>query len=161
MKQLWAPWRMPYIDGLKEPGECFLCAAAAPGDDAERLVVFRGQHCLAILNRYPYTNGHTLVAPIAHKADPAELTAEEMRELMQLSARVVTALQQIMSPHGFNLGINLGRAAGAGLPGHLHQHVVPRWEGDTNFMPVVGEVRVIPESLDAVYARLATALRGN
>ena len=159
MDRLWAPWRMAYIDGLKQPGGCFLCEAAASRDDAANLVLSRGATCLCVLNRYPYNNGHVLVAPIAHKADLTELTADEMLELMQTTARLQQALRQLMSPHGFNLGINLGHAAGAGLPGHLHLHIVPRWQGDTNFMPAVGEVKVIPESLEAVYAKLSQALR--
>jgi len=150
---------MAYINGLNEPSGCFLCEAAASDHDEEHLVVVREQSCIAVLNRYPYNNGHTLVAPVAHKAELAELSAEEMLGLMQTTARLQATLQEIMHPQGFNLGINLGNAAGAGLPGHLHLHIVPRWQGDTNFMTVLGDTKVIPASLESIYANLTEALR--
>jgi len=159
MKNLWAPWRMDYINELREPGNCFLCEAGASSEDRDNLVFYRGTDCFAILNRYPYNNGHALIAPLAHKADLEDLSSEETLELMRMTTRVKGALQEIMSPQGFNIGINLGTVAGAGVPGHLHIHIVPRWQGDTNFMPVVGQTKVIPQSLDAVYNRLAETLR--
>lgn len=160
MKQLWAPWRMAYIDGLKEPVGCFLCeAAASASDDREKLVVLRGSHCIALLNRYPYNNGHLLVAPKAHKADLFELSDAENLELMRMSARLQRTLLELMQPQGFNLGINFGQPAGAGLPGHLHIHLVPRWSGDTNFMTVLSNIKVLPMTLESVYDSLTDALK--
>ena len=151
---------MAYIDALKEPTGCFLCeAVASPNADREKLVVLRGSHCLALLNRYPYNNGHLLIAPKAHKADLFELTDSESLELVKISARLQRALLELMQPQGFNLGINLGQAAGAGLPGHLHIHLVPRWSGDTNFMPVLSDTKVLPATLESVYDSLTLALK--
>lgn len=176
-EQLWAPWRLGYIKGdeqVEEPPRaepawlagadesCFLCRdAATPADDRRNLVAWRGPRTVVVLNRYPYNNGHVLVAPSSHRARLDELDAATHAELMQTSARIVTVLEKHMNAEGFNIGLNLGRVAGAGVPGHLHWHIVPRWNGDVNFMPVLAGVKVIPQSLDAFWEFLADALRSS
>ncbi len=156
---LWAPWRMAYIRELDGGGDgCFLCDyREQPQRDAENLVLWRGTHTLAVLNRFPYTGGHMLVAPLAHVGDLRDLDDAVLLELMQMIRDGETILRKAIGPQGFNVGINIGAAAGAGLPGHLHVHIVPRWGGDTNFMAVLGDIRVIPESLEVLYANLRTA----
>lgn len=157
MEQLWAPWRLAYVASSKaapQDGECFLCRGLAADDDRGNLVALRTPLSAVFLNRYPYNSGHLLVVPRAHKAELAELSAEELLENMEVVRRVVVTLGELMRPDGFNVGVNLGRAAGAGVPGHLHWHVVPRWSGDTNFMPVLADVNVIVQSLDALYDML-------
>lgn len=155
MQNLWAPWRMEYVSNVDDPGECFLCAAVrTPESDRERLVVYRADTCLCVLNRFPYSNGHVLIAPNEHKGRLDELTDQETLELQHCVLRIIRALEETMGPHGFNVGLNLGRSAGAGLPGHLHWHVVPRWSGDTNFMTVMGDVKVIPQALDRTWEML-------
>jgi ATP adenylyltransferase len=154
-----APWRMDYIRSLEKSSdsECFLCAAAAATTDTEkrdRLVLWSSQHCVVLINRYPYTNGHLLIAPKAHIAELEQLPEDVANDLTKQSTRGLMLLKRAISPQGFNLGINLGRCAGAGLPGHIHQHVVPRWGGDTNFMSVVGEVRVVPQAMSQLYDEL-------
>ncbi|MCK4343246.1 MAG: HIT domain-containing protein [Phycisphaerae bacterium] len=148
-KNIWAPWRMEYIAGLGEgKDDCFLCRLSeSPRDDEKNHVLWRGARTLAVLNRFPYSNGHTLIAPTAHLAEPEDLSDEVLLELMQRTRDVKRVLQAALQAQGFNIGINLGRCAGAGLPGHLHVHVVPRWGGDTNFITVLGDVKVIPQSL--------------
>lgn len=159
MKQLWAPWRMAYIqEDLKRSDQaCVFCVRNWEGEDRERLILVRGTHAFVLMNRYPYTNGHLMVAPYRHTADISELTDPEALEMHQLAVLCREVLTECFSPHGFNLGINLGQVAGAGIADHLHLHVVPRWTGDTNFMPVFSDVRVIPEHLEATYDRLAAA----
>jgi ATP adenylyltransferase len=163
-KSLQAPWRMDYIRSLTKDdagGGCFLCAAANATDDNEkrdRLVLWTSDHSVVLINRYPYTNGHLLIAPRAHKADFEDLTDPEQLDLAKQSTRALRLLKRALSPQGFNLGTNLGRVAGAGVPGHLHQHVVPRWGGDTNFMSVVGEVRVVPQAMSQLYDELMRVL---
>ncbi len=163
VERLWAPWRTPYVRKVareESPGACFFCAyARRPSGDRRNLVLLRGRACFAMLNRYPYTSGHLLVAPLAHKADLARLDPVEREDLFDLLVRAQGALEKAVEPHGFNIGINLGRAAGAGVPGHIHLHVVPRWTGDTNFMVAAGGTRVLPMGLDDLYARLQKALR--
>ncbi len=159
---LHAPWRIEYIRSLEKPnpGECFLCKAAEPLDEQamrQRLVLWQTDHSVVLLNRFPYTNGHLLVAPRAHKADLEELTAEESADLMLQTTAAVRLLKRAVSAQGLNIGINLGRCAGAGVPGHLHQHIVPRWAGDTNFMSVVGEVRIVPQAMSQLYEELMAA----
>ena len=153
-ENLWAPWRMEYIHSLtndEDPG-CFLCQNwASPEDDRTHLMLWRGQAAMAVLNRFPYTSGHLLIAPCEHVAGLDDLGDEQMLELLAMTRDAQAVLQAAIQPQGFNVGMNFGRCAGAGLPGHLHIHVVPRWEGDTNFMPVLGQVRVIPQALDAMY----------
>ena len=153
MERLIRPWRMDYVSGPKEEG-CFFCAAIASTDDAANLVVARRPHALAILNRYPYNSGHVMVAPLRHVASLGDLSADERLGIMDLVTETNGVLEEEMHPDGYNVGINLGRAAGAGVPGHLHVHVVPRWIGDTNFMPVVGETMVLPEALETTQERL-------
>lgn len=141
-----------------EPTECFLCQYAGhPQQDAENGVICRRDGVLAVLNRYPYTSGHLLIAPLRHAADLGDFSDEELLALARLTRDGIKLLKATLSPQGFNVGMNLGRCAGAGLPGHLHWHVVPRWSGDNNFMPVVGDARVISESLERVAERLRTA----
>ncbi|HEX3997694.1 MAG TPA: HIT domain-containing protein [Pirellulales bacterium] len=171
--QLWAPWRLGYIQGSNPPPadfqrpmqwlagadqECFLCRSAADADDRANLVVARGSHSIVLLNRYPYNNGHLLVAPRAHQASLAEVSSETHLEMVQSIARMVDLLKEQIKADGFNIGLNLGRVAGAGVPGHLHWHIVPRWHGDTNFMPVVADLNVIPQSLEALLSLLHDAL---
>jgi ATP adenylyltransferase len=159
-RPLFAPWRMDYIKSVvkgEDDDKCFLCQAAAASGDEERrkrLTLWTTPTMMVVINRYPYTNGHLLIAPVAHKAELEELTAEEQLDLHKQTAEAVKLLKRGMSPQGFNIGINIGRCAGAGLPGHLHQHVVPRWNGDTNFMGVVGEVRVVPQAMSQLYDEL-------
>jgi ATP adenylyltransferase len=157
MDELWAPWRMEYVTRADKEAGCFLCAAASEGGDREKYVLWRGRECLAVLNCYPYNNGHILVAPTAHKADLADLTDGELTEQMAMLRRAQSSLRQVMNPGGFNIGLNLGSAAGAGIPGHLHWHIVPRWPGDTNFMPVLGRTNVIPQSLRRAWELLRDA----
>jgi ATP adenylyltransferase len=172
-EQLWAPWRLGYILGDQPaepvrdekpllPGadpECFLCQDAQEGDDHGRYVVHRGPLTVTVLNRYPYNNGHLLVAPRRHLGGLTELDDATHLELMQVLSRMVGILQKKLEPQGFNVGLNLGRPAGAGLPDHLHWHVVPRWMGDTHFMPILAGVRVIPQSLEALWELMMEGLK--
>lgn len=157
MKRLWAPWRMEYILGEKA-GECLFCVKAKESKDRENYIVYRGQRGFIILNIYPYNNGHLMIAPYRHAASLEDLDEETLTELMLLLNKSLRLLRQVMDPQGFNIGINLGKAAGAGIAEHVHIHVVPRWEGDTNFMPVFAETKVIPELLDQTYEKLLSAL---
>jgi ATP adenylyltransferase len=154
MDQLWAPWRLAYIAKAVKPeddGGCFICRGLAESDDRANLIVLRTARSAVILNRFPYNNGHLLIAPLAHKGQFAELTEDELLDLQLVIRRMLGVLSEAMRPDGYNVGLNLGRVAGAGLPGHFHWHVVPRWNGDTNFMPVVADTKVISQSLDALY----------
>ena len=166
--QIWAPWRLAYIESPKaadspdapqQPSPCFLCRyVSQPDHDVENFVVLRGEHSISVLNRYPYNNGHLLIAPVVHKATLAELDDAELLECMQSLRRLTTIITQTMQCDGFNIGLNQGQVAGAGLPGHLHWHLVPRWWGDTNFMPVLADINVIPQSLAALYELLRKSL---
>lgn len=156
---LYAPWRMDYIRSLEKPpgGACFLCDAAAASDNAQRrqrLVLWQTPLCVVVINRFPYNNGHLLIAPAAHKAELEDLTDDESQDLCAQTTEAVRLLKRAVSAQGFNIGINIGRCAGAGLPGHLHQHVVPRWAGDVNFMNVVGETHVVPQAMSQLYEEL-------
>lgn len=153
MDPLWAPWRMRYIMAAKSEG-CIFCTKPAADDDAANHIVWRGDSAFVMLNAYPYNNGHLLIAPYAHIADLEALPAQTLLEVMQLSQDAIRVLKRDFNPQGVNLGLNLGAAAGAGVKDHLHLHVVPRWLGDTNFMPVVADIRVIPQSLDHAYTIL-------
>jgi ATP adenylyltransferase len=154
--RIWSPWRMAYIEAPKDDGEgCIFCDLPASGDDAKAHIVARAERAFAILNSFPYNPGHLMVAPFRHTDELGSLDEAERRDVDDLLDRSTDALGAEMSPDGFNLGMNLGRVAGAGILGHLHWHVVPRWNGDTNFMPVVGQTRVLPELLDETYRRLA------
>ena len=155
---LWAPWRKAYILHLpaKKKSFCIFCDALRSKNDRKNLVVRRTKHSFAILNLYPYNNGHVLVLPKKHTAGFETLKEAELLDLMKLQNEMIHKLKKRLRPHGFNLGANLGVAAGAGVKGHLHLHVVPRWLGDTNFMPVIGKTKVISESLKSLYERLAS-----
>jgi ATP adenylyltransferase len=152
MDHLWSPWRLAYITGEKPSGGCVFCAALER--DGADLVVFRGTHCFVILNLFPYNSGHLMVVPRRHIPSLAAATPEELREIIDLTRLAEMALTEAYQPHGMNMGINLGKPAGAGILDHLHLHIVPRWNGDTNFMTVVGRTRVLPEELPQVAATL-------
>ncbi len=153
MKQLWAPWRLEYVRGQKSAG-CIFCNAAAGADDHRTYVVHRGRLTFVIMNVFPYNPGHVMIVPYRHQGRLGTLADDELLELMRNTDLSVRALEAAFHPEGFNVGMNLGRAAGAGIDDHLHIHVVPRWVGDTNFMPVLADVKVIPEHLEATYRRL-------
>jgi ATP adenylyltransferase len=152
---------MTYIEGPRPPG-CFFCQAASadPAQDSEYLVVARSERCLAILNRYPYNSGHLMVAPLAHLGALEDLESPVATDLMALTQRAIRVLRSVLTPEGFNVGVNLGRVAGAGVIDHVHQHVVPRWNGDTNFMPVIGEVKVLGEHLQRSYEKIRAGFDG-
>jgi ATP adenylyltransferase len=153
MERLWTPWRLEYILSDKQPG-CIFCAALAQRDDRETFIVYRGARAFVMLNKYPYNNGHLMVVPYQHSADLNALGVETQAELMHLIARALEWLRAASRPEGFNIGMNLGKAGGAGVVEHLHFHIVPRWAGDTNFMTITGETRVIVELLDDTWTRL-------
>ncbi len=155
-KHLWAPWRLEYIKQADEQAGCVFCDAAA-GDDEERLVVQRGELAFVLLNKFPYSSGHLMVAPYRHVGELAGLTDEEALEVHRLAVQGVAALGEVYGPEGHNLGWNLGRVAGAGVVDHIHLHIVPRWAGDTNFMPVLADVKVLPEHLLETRRRLVEA----
>lgn len=175
--RLWAPWRLEYVTGSESPAappeplawrpdadkSCFLCRDAAKYEtdssaDRQLMVVFRGKSAMVVLNRYPYNNGHLLISPLRHVGDLKDLTHEENGECVDLLARLTVVYRERINAEGFNIGLNLGRVAGAGVPGHLHWHLVPRWAGDNNFMPVLAGTRVIPQSLDTLWELLQGAL---
>lgn len=158
MERIWAPWRMSYVSNNTVDKSCIFCPDATGRNDRQRLILARSDHCLIMLNRYPYTGGHLMVAPLRHTAELDDLSDTEMLDLMHVLRRGRALLRQVANPDGFNVGINLGRAAGAGVEEHLHIHIVPRWNGDSNFMTVVGDVRVIPDGLMAAYDRFSAAL---
>ena len=160
MDYLWTPWRFPYMAEVtngKQP-DCFFCDALASNHDDETLIVYRGKTMFVILNRYPYTSGHVMIVPYAHVAELHLCRPEDLQEMMELAQRIETAYRASYKPDGMNLGMNLGRAAGAGVASHLHLHMLPRWFGDSNFMTVTGETRVHPEALATTYGKLRKAL---
>ena len=159
MKRLWASWRMKYISCASKETGCVFCNALQKNDDSHNLIVHRGEQAIIILNKYPYTSGHIMVAPILHRAILEDLDPRTRAELMELSSLGMSILRKVYNPQGFNLGANIGEAAGAGVPGHIHFHIVPRWNGDTNFMTSVGGVRVLPEELDETYRRIKEQLQ--
>jgi ATP adenylyltransferase len=159
---LWAPWRIPYLRKIhkEKPGACFFCDyAVTPKKDRRNLVVLRGKTCFTVMNRFPYAGGHLMIAPLAHKGELAGFTAEEREETFAQVVRMQRVLERLMKPQGFNLGLNIGRAAGAGVPGHLHFHLLPRWNGDSNFMTTAAQVRVIPQALEELHGELQKVLR--
>lgn len=158
-RPLWAPWRLEYILSEKGSG-CIFCAAANGDEEHAKWVVDRGEHCFTILNTFPYAPGHLMVAPMRHVAELEELSDEEGGEVFALARRAIGGLRSAMSPDGFNVGLNLGEVAGAGIADHLHLHVVPRWEGDNSFMPVLADTRVIPQALEATKRAVMEALTG-
>jgi ATP adenylyltransferase len=151
---VWAPWRMAYLTSEKETG-CIFCDRPRQQRDAENHILWRGDTAFVMLNRYPYNNGHLMIIPYAHVASLTQLTPPQAAELIELTAISEDILQRALQPHGFNIGLNLGAAAGAGIAAHIHMHIVPRWAGDTNYMTVVGDIRVIPQLLDDTYQILA------
>jgi ATP adenylyltransferase len=155
-EQLWAPWRLEYIKSADDEPGCIFCLALE-GDDDEKLVVHRGEHAFVLLNKFPYSSGHLMVAPVRHVGEYGELDDEEAVEIHRLAQAGMGALAQVYAPQGYNLGWNLGRIAGAGVLDHVHLHVVPRWAGDTNFMPVLADVKVLPEHLAETRRKLAAA----
>ena len=154
MKQLWAPWRMVYIDQGSKESSCIFCGKLSAGDSRQALVLAHTRHSLVMLNKYPYNSGHLLVAPQRHEKQLSGLSAEEYGDLSEALRGSVNIVREVLQPGGINLGMNLGKCAGAGIEDHLHWHIVPRWEGDTNFMPVIGETRVMPQHLLDSYDRL-------
>jgi ATP adenylyltransferase len=158
MDYLWTPWRYRYIADAKKDERCIFCDALALGDDAEAGIVLRGEKNFIILNRFPYTTGHVMIVPFAHIGELSACDPETLAEMMELSQRVQQALETTYHPQGYNLGMNLGRCAGAGVTGHLHLHFLPRWVGDSNFMSTVGETRMEPEELSTTYGKLQSAL---
>ena len=167
MKRLWTPWRMAYIrpskktTKSKKPSGCIFCdkIKMSKRSDRKNLVLLRGERAFLMMNLYPYTNGHLMVAPYTHTGELESLDGETLTEMMLLVGKGIRALRRVMSPHGFNVGMNIGRVAGAGVEDHVHIHVVPRWNGDTNFMPVLAETRMIPELLPDTYDHLFAALK--
>ncbi|MGB7624376.1 MAG: HIT domain-containing protein [Terriglobia bacterium] len=168
MDHLYTPWRYQFIRAIKAGAECIFCLAAStdsgpgspqPVTDRERLVLYRGEHSFVILNRYPYTNGHLMLAPFEHIADLASCSVPLLAEIMELAKRAEIVLKATYRPDGFNIGLNLGKSAGAGVEGHLHLHVVPRWIGDANFVSVIGETRLLPEELATTYDKLFPLFR--
>jgi ATP adenylyltransferase len=164
MKNLWAPWRMQYIapktppESTEQEHQCIFCIQPAAHRDAEYHILYRGEHCYMMLNLYPYNNGHLMIVPYQHVGSIEKLDSATLTELMEQAQLSLKALRLAMKPDGFNMGINEGKVAGAGYADHMHLHVVPRWDGDTNFMPVLADVKVMPEHLDVVYEELKQAL---
>ena len=167
MQRMWSPWRSEYIASFKEGGRrkgkqsgSLFTRAWKSGDDEVNLVVWRGKHCFVIMNRYPYNSGHLMVVPVRKVADLRDLKAAELTEIMRTVQRAIGALESVMGPHGYNFGANLGRVSGAGIDDHIHFHIVPRWNGDTNFMPVLGDTKVISEDLAGTAEKLRGAFKG-
>jgi ATP adenylyltransferase len=164
MDRLWAPWRLAYVAAPKTAcavDPCFICQGLAESDDRRNLIALRGTQSVVVLNRFPYNNGHLLVAPRAHKGQLEQLDSAELLETMESLRGMVRVLDALLRPDGYNIGLNLGSAAGAGLPGHLHWHIVPRWHGDTNFMPVLTDCKVIVQSLETLYDLIVGQLRAS
>jgi ATP adenylyltransferase len=159
MDYLWTPWRYAYVSSTEKTGGCVFCDAPKEMDDAKVLIVHRGQHCFVILNAFPYTPGHVMIVPYAHLDELQKLPAEAANEMIALSQRMETVLRELYHPDGINLGMNIGKAAGAGIAGHIHMHVLPRWVADANFVSVIGETRVLPEMLDVTWKRMKEAMR--
>lgn len=158
MDRIWAPWRTVYI-GKDHGSACIFCEKLNSDQDQENLVVYRGEKAFVLMNLYPYNNGHLLIAPKRHVGDISDLDSEEMLELFSITQKMTAVLRAAFSPEGFNIGVNLGKIAGAGVPGHFHIHIVPRWGGDNNFMPVIGDMRVISEGLELTYKKIMDALK--
>ena len=153
MKQIWAPWRMEYIEGDKS-GECIFCTLPRAEEDEKNFILYKGPHCFIIMNIFPYNTGHVMVSPYRHLSCITKLEENEFTEINRLTQKCVEILRSVKSPEGFNIGVNLGKAGGAGFDEHIHVHIVPRWNGDTNYMPVLAETKVHPEHLRATYDNL-------
>lgn len=158
MRQLWAPWRMSYVGAEPATSGCVFCEKAAQSDDDRNLVLLRGARCFALMNIFPYNNGHLMIAPYVHQPTILELDTETLTEMMTLAQRCVKASQEALGAQGFNIGINQGTVAGAGIADHAHMHVVPRWNGDTNFMPVLADVKVMPDFIENTYRQIREKL---
>ena len=158
MDYLWTPWRYAYVSTTEKTSGCVFCDAAKEKDDEEARIVHRGRHCFIILNAFPYTPGHVMIVPYAHLDELQKLPAEAANEMMSFSQRMETVLRQLYHPDGINLGMNIGRAAGAGIAEHIHMHELPRWVADSNFMTVVGETRLLPETLEVTWKRMREAI---
>ncbi len=154
MKHIWAPWRIEYIEGGK-PAGCILCDKPKENKDVENYILFRGEHNFIMLNSYPYNPGHLLIASYRHVRTPEDLTAAERNEHFELVSRSIKVLKEVLQPGGFNIGANLGKVAGAGIEDHFHSHIVPRWQGDTNYITIAGDIRVVPQALADTYKTLA------
>jgi ATP adenylyltransferase len=159
MTHLWAPWRSKYIQGTRDKSRCVFCDAAAAEPDRDKFVLFRGEFTFALLNAYPYTSGHLMIAPYAHVSRLSQADEAAALEMMRLTRQAEAILQDVYAPDGLNIGMNLGQAAGAGIEEHIHMHVLPRWTGDANFITTVGDVRVLPEALEDSYQRLRGRFR--
>ena len=157
MDYLWTPWRYAYVSGAQKTSGCVFCDAAKASDDPKSKIVYRGQNCFVILNTYPYTPGHVMVVPYEHLDELRRLPSEAANEMMSLTQRMEIVLRNLYQPDGINLGMNMGKAAGAGIAGHIHMHVLPRWVADANFLSVVGETRVLPELLEETWKRMTAA----
>jgi ATP adenylyltransferase len=158
MDHLWTPWRYAYVTTAEKSSGCIFCELPKLGDDAQAHIVYRAQHCYVVLNAYPYTPGHVMVVPFQHLDELQKLPSAAAHEMIELTQRLESALRQLYSPDGLNLGMNIGKAAGAGVAGHIHMHVLPRWVADANFVSVIGETRVLPETLEVTYKRIRGAL---
>jgi len=158
MDYLWTPWRYAYVTTAEKISGCIFCDLLKAGDDEKAHIVFRGQHCFIILNTFPYTSGHVMVVPYAHLDELRKLPPDAAHEMMDLCQRMESILRQLYTPSGINLGMNIGQAAGAGVAGHIHMHMLPRWVADGNFMSVVAETRILPESLETTYQRIKGAI---
>ena len=155
MKNIWAPWRCEYILS-KKPNGCILCNA--PGD-SDKLIVYQSKYCFAIMNRFPYTSGHCMIAPYRHTGDFTSLDDKESADIMKTTKKIISAIQTVMNPDGFNVGWNLGEIAGAGISNHIHMHIVPRWKGDTNFMPVLADIHMVSENMEKTHAKIKEAIK--
>jgi ATP adenylyltransferase len=160
MDYLWTPWRYAYVSGTEKTTGCVFCDAAKEKDDSKTRIAYRGVRCFVILNAYPYTPWHVMVVPYMHLDELRKLPSPAANEMMALSQRMESVLRELYHPDGINLGMNIGKAAGAGIAGHIHMHVLPRWVADANFMSVVGETRVLPETLDVTWGKIREAMRG-
>ena len=158
MDYLWTPWRYAYVTGAEKTSGCIFCELAKAGDDEKVRIAYRGQHCFVILNTYPYTPGHVMIVPYEHLDQLRKLPSAAAQEMMALSQRIEGVLRDLYTPDGVNLGMNIGKAAGAGVAGHIHMHALPRWTADANFISVVGETRVLPETLETTYGRIRGAM---
>jgi ATP adenylyltransferase len=159
MDYLWTPWRYAYVTNSAKTSDCIFCDLLNLGDDAKARIVYRGQFCFIILNTFPYTPGHVMIVPYAHLDELRKLPLDAAHEMIDLSQRMETILRQLYRPDGVNLGMNIGKAAGAGVAGHIHMHALPRWVADSNFLSVVGETRILPETLEDTYEKIRTALQ--
>jgi ATP adenylyltransferase len=159
MDYLWTPWRYAFVSGAVKTTGCVFCDAVKAGNDEKVRIVYRGEHCFVILNTYPYTPGHVMIVPYAHLDELRKLPSDAAQEMMELSQRMESALRELYRPDGINLGMNIGKAAGAGIAGHIHMHALPRWVADANFISVVGETRILPETLEDTWKKISAALR--